>query len=76
MLGIKYFVQVGRIGAGGQGTMYLAQQRFAEHSKVAIKVWNDGANQKAFQMEVHNLRTINHRKVSRFLFESSTASPS
>ena len=58
---------ISRIGSGGQGTIFLAQQIAAERAKVAIKVWNDGTNYKAFQREVFNLRNINHPNVVRYL---------
>ncbi len=67
-----------RIGAGGYGVVYLAEQQEPVRRKVALKIVRLGMNTEnviaRFQMERQALATMDHPNIARVLDAGATAS--
>jgi eukaryotic-like serine/threonine-protein kinase len=70
------FRLIQKIGEGGFGTVFLAEQRGPVHQRVALKIIKAGTNDRRviarFEQERQVLAVMNHPNIARFLDAGST----
>ena len=68
---ILNYIIVSKIGDGGMGTVYLAEHKFIQQQKVAIKVIRkdmvNESSRRRLQEEAEHLAGLNHPNIVKFL---------